>query len=392
MISHKVFMTSRWLFFLLVILASCSQPKQFSITITGEGDLNNTQVSLKTQDLKITYDSSIVKNNAFTLQANKISAGFYYLAFKNKAPIDSTQTKWSQLVEIYIEEGKEYVFYAKDKDAVLYNNYTIKSNSHEQNKLNEYKQLSKIYYDSLKQEHTRLTLARNSILYEEPFYGLYTDSILDVETMMNEVPAITVRQFISDNNNTVMIPHLINQENKFFNNYSYYEEVLDRLNDDYKSKPETKKAYRNLKKASKLHLGFVLPDIAGKDPSGNSYNYDFSNKKVVLIDFWASWCTPCRIVNQELKQLNEKYKDKGFDIISVSMDQNISKWKNAINEDGLTWTNICEGVRPSKSVNYVRFNTRYIPLNYLVDNESRIIGRNIAPDSIERIMQGYKLN
>src|SRR5690606_25611046 len=126
MISYKVFMTSRWLFFLLVILASCSQPKQFSITITGEGDLNNTQVSLKTQDLKITYDSSIVKNNAFTLQANKISAGFYYLAFKNKAPIDSTQTKCSQLAENYTEEGKQDVFYAKDKDGALYGNFIIK--------------------------------------------------------------------------------------------------------------------------------------------------------------------------------------------------------------------------------------------------------------------------
>lgn len=377
---------------LLLLLAACNQPKRFPITITGEAAINETKVRLISQDQTVIYDSTIVENNRFTLSIAEISAGFYYLQFENNIAIDSLINGWKHRTEIYIEGGKEYAFYAKDKDAVLHNDYTIKSNSHDQNKLFEYKQQSIVYYDSLKRAHARFMHARDSILYEEPFYGLYTDSILDVETMLNEIPSITVRKFISDNNNTIVIPYLINKENDYFNYYTFYKEALDKLNDDYKSIPETKKAYKNLEKASKLHLGVLLPEIAGKDTSGNSYNYDFSNKKVVLIDFWASWCTPCREVNPRLKELHREYKNKGFDIISVSMDQSVLRWKDAINQDGLAWTNISEGVRPSKSVNYESFNTDYIPLNYLVDNKGRIIGRNIMPDSIERIMQGSKSN
>src|SRR5690606_34108666 len=119
----------------------------------------------------------------------------------------------------------------------------------------------------------------------------------------------TAHEFIRNNNNTIVIPYLINTMGDLFDSYPLYKTALDKLNNDYKSRPETIQAFKSIEAASKLHLGALLPEIAGKDTSGNSYNYDFSNKKIVLIDFWASWCTPCRVANPELKKVYEKYKD-----------------------------------------------------------------------------------
>lgn len=380
--------TYNWIFiFLLYLLSSCNQPKEFPITITGQAAINETKVRLTDLNSEIVYDSTIVKNNQFTLDTNKITTGFYYIDFKNSTPIDSITSGWAHWVEIYIEKGKEYSFYAKDKDSILYNNYTIHSNSDNQNKLNEYKKLSKNTFDSLKQIRDRLIIAKDLTQYKEPFYGLYSDSISLIDDQMGKSFTSSAHKFIRNNNNTIVIPYLINQMSDLFDNYSFYKTALDKLNKDYKSRPETIKAFKNIEAASKIHLGAILPEIAGKDTSGNSYNYDFSDKKLVLIDFWASWCTPCRIANPELKKLHEKYKDKGFDIISVSMDQTISRWKNAINEDGLPWTNICEGVRPSESINYERFNTTALPLNYLVNSEGKIIAKDLDTYSIEKMLQ-----
>jgi len=377
-----------WAFiFLIYLLSSCNQPKEFPITITGQAAINETIVRLTDLDSKIVYDSTIVKNNQFTLHTNKINTGFYYIDFKNSTPIDSVTSGWVHWVGIYIEEGKQYSFYAKDKDSICNNNYTIRSNSNDQNKLNEYKKLSKNTYDSLKQVRDRLLVAKDLTQYKEPFYGIYSDSISLIDDQMGQSLTTSAHKFIRDNNNTILIPYLINQMSDLFDNYSLYKTALDKLNDDYKFKPETKKAFKNIEAASKLHLGAILPEIAGKDTSGQSYDYDFSNKKLVLVDFWASWCTPCRQENPRFKRVYKKYKDQGFDIISVSMDQNIQKWKSAINEDGLTWTNISEGVRPSKSINYERFNTKYLPLNYLVNNEGKIIARNLDAYSIEKMFE-----
>lgn len=374
-------------FFLLYLLPSCNQPKEFPITITGQAGINETIVWLTDLNSEIVYDSAIVKNNQFTLDTNKITTGFYYLDFKNSIPINSNTSGWEHLIEIYIEEGKEYELIAKDKNSILNNNYTIRSNSNDQNKLEEYRKQSKSTYDSLKQVRDRLIIAKDLTQYKEPYYGIYSDSISLIESKIGQSYTTSAHEFIRNNNNTILIPYLINQMSDLFDNYSLYKTALDKLNKDYKSRPETIKAFKNIETASKIHLGAILPEIAGKDTSGNSYDYDFSNKKLVLIDLWASWCTPCRIANPELKKLHEKYKNKGFDIISVSMDQNISRWKNAINEDALPWTNICEEVRPSKSTNYERFNTKALPLNYLVNNEGKIIARNLDAYSIEKMLQ-----
>src|SRR5690606_30528212 len=85
--------------------------------------------------------------------------------------------------------------------------------------------------------------------------------------------------------------------------------------------------------------GNMAPDIAYPDTSGNVRKLSDLKGKVVLLDFWASWCGPCRKENPSIVRLYNKYKEQGFEIFSVSLDKDESRWEAAIIADGLIWPN-----------------------------------------------------
>ena len=100
-----------------------------------------------------------------------------------------------------------------------------------------------------------------------------------------------------------------------------------------------------LKDASTLAptiVGAIAPDIKLLTPEGDSLALSSLRGKVVLIDFWASWCGPCRKENPHVVSIYEKYKDKGFEIYGVSLDKNMKQWQAAIAKDGLTWSHVSD--------------------------------------------------
>ena len=84
-------------------------------------------------------------------------------------------------------------------------------------------------------------------------------------------------------------------------------------------------------------IGSIAPDIRLPNPEGDTLSLSDFRGKVLLVDFWASWCGPCRRENPHVKKLYEKYKDQGFEILGVSLDRTKSSWVAAIEKDGLPW-------------------------------------------------------
>ncbi|HTN35469.1 MAG TPA: TlpA disulfide reductase family protein, partial [Arachidicoccus sp.] len=124
-------------------------------------------------------------------------------------------------------------------------------------------------------------------------------------------------------------------------------------------------------------IDFTLNDVNGKSVSLSSFK-----GKYVLVDFWASWCGPCRAENPNVVKAFDKYKSKGFTILGVSLDEDGAKWKEAIEHDKLAWTQVSD-LKGWKADVAEKYGVRAIPANFLIDKEGTIIGHNLRGEELE---------
>ena len=132
--------------------------------------------------------------------------------------------------------------------------------------------------------------------------------------------------------------------------------------------------------------GAIAPEISLKTPEGDILALSSLRGKVVLIDFWASWCGPCRKENPNVKKIYEKYKDQGFEIYAVSLDNNAVQWKGAIAKDGLAWKHVSELLGWKGTVSRA-YGVRSIPQTFLLDQEGRIVKTGFRSHELESLIQ-----
>ena len=138
-----------------------------------------------------------------------------------------------------------------------------------------------------------------------------------------------------------------------------------------------------LDQAKSFVTGGDAPDIAMKTPEGELMKLSELRGKVVLVDFWASWCGPCRRENPNVVRVYDKYKAAGFEILGVSLDKTKDKWQAAIEKDGLTWHHVSD-LKGWKNEAAQTYGVRSIPHTVLIDKEGKIIARNLRGPALER--------
>jgi len=131
-----------------------------------------------------------------------------------------------------------------------------------------------------------------------------------------------------------------------------------------------------------IPVGSEAPDFSQQSPDGRTIALSSLRGKVVLIDFWASWCKPCRMENPNVKKVYEKYHRKGFEILGVSLDRDMDAWKNAIQQDGLPWLHVSDlGFWNNAAAQ--QYGISSIPFTVLVDKDGKVIDKNLRGPALE---------
>lgn len=158
--------------------------------------------------------------------------------------------------------------------------------------------------------------------------------------------------------------------------------LISAMMQEVRQKQMAQQQQTNSNSSAAVQVGKEAPDFTLDTPEGEAIALSDLRGNYVLIDFWASWCRPCRMENPNVVRVYNKYHDKGFEILGVSLDRTKTAWLQAIEKDGLTWKHVSD-LKFWNSAAAQLYGVRGIPYTVLVDPKGNIIAQNLRGASLE---------
>jgi thiol-disulfide isomerase/thioredoxin len=355
---------------MLLSLAACSSTNKSGVTLKGQikDEASGTKIYLE----ELTYSKRNVLDSS-TLDAK---GGFSLTAALNTSGLYQLRTAGNHAIYLVLDEKPVTITINADTSSIRKFSYRITgSPSSEQMRqfvvqmkklgeayglaLGEYgKNVTETTPDSIRAVYaTKMNLADSN-------FRTYARGYID--TVKNPVIAIFAVVNLDFNRDRVTFDKLEARVRKDYPDLPFVQGFLAMI--ESQKKPSQQNVY-----APKFAVGDVPPDIQLQNPLGVELKLSSLRGQYVLLDFWASWCGPCRRENPAVVAVYEKYKDQGFTVFSVSLDTDHDKWVNAIKQDHLDWTMHVSELKGWKSAICGEFGIQSIPQNFLLDKDGKII-------------------
>lgn len=347
------------------------------------------------QQIEISVSGNIFNSNKDTITISQYFGGTNYrdflkatldkkgnYSFKGKLPVKDIyvlRVSDNQHLNLILREGSTIQVFGDAKNIIAFHNIV---GSEESAQLNKYIVNMQVY-NAKKDSATRYLQANPD--QQQQVNESFTPLFYEYENFK--------KNFLTSNANSPALLPLLSEVDPIQNFESYESLVLQIVKgfDGAPSVNQIKAMYLKNKEAhdemKAFSAGNLAPDFAQPKSDGKLLKLSDLKGKVVLIDFWASWCGPCRRENPNVVRIYQKYADKGFTVLSVSLDKDKNAWLEAVKRDNLLWPNHVSDLKAWSNEAAQLYKVKGIPFTVLVDKEGKIIQTNLRGEELENTLK-----
>ncbi|MDR2848605.1 MAG: AhpC/TSA family protein [Bacteroidales bacterium] len=352
----------------LCLLYACSSHSGYIINGTIDNADEKTVYLESYQELTpVVFDSAVVKNGKFQLKGTVKCPDLCLLYIGNTGP-----------VQFFIENSTINIAVAEDiRSSVI-------TGSKENDLFTEFSRLIDNDYNvpikKLNDDYMYLQLEREEIegnTAKKDSLDAKLEVLLEQLKKIDQLRNECMSDFVKQHPDNVFSAFIIENTLTHYIEITEFEDIINAFDENHPSQ-WVQMAKAKLASGKRTETGQLFADFEMLTPENTTAKLsDYAGKgNYLLVDFWASWCRPCRIANPQLVEIYRKYKNKGFDVVGVSLDKNRGEWTKAIADDQLTWNHLSDlQFWDSKAAKLYSVNS--IPYAILLDKEGKIIEKGI---------------